>query len=683
MLTFINSYLLPVLSAASLPILIHLLSRRRLKNQPFSDIRFLEEIQRKRMRRIKLRQWILLILRTLAILFIAAAFTRPALRDIKIGTTGSHETTALAIIVDNSFSTSALKGNTDVFTHLKAAAKKILSILKEGDAVSVGIFGEEINWLTPKPSRFFNNITAMLDTVEVSDQVTDISNALSEAVKTLDNYPSPNKEIYIITDDCAYSWNKKLFEIPEDIRVFAFSFAPDKHENRSLMDIKFPAQLLEVNSPFDLSLVAKNFGQKYAKDVLSSVIIDGYKSAQNAVDIPPGASVDVNLSAQVQKGGFHCGYAEIFEDNLMTDNRRYFSFKIPDQVRVLIVGNRKLTNYFKFALNPVDKSVFFETRLESESRLGQIPIAQFDVVIYVAPRNPSDAAIQRLRTFVSDGGGLMLIPGEENTKDIVNLTRILERFGNFKEIEVLGDTTTLAKLGWGKADFEHPIISIFKNTGIPKATFMKIVNIQPIESSVLLRFENDMPALTELPLGQGKILLVGFSVDMRWGDVILSGFFVPLVHRSCQYLCSDIAQFDPGYTVGGIAVRTIEDYYSSERLKIIYPNGNVRYVVPRFVGGKATVFIDELPVAGIYAIVSDSDTLDLFAVNIDATEGNLDKLKKSDRKKFNIIWLDANSDIAKQVLKTRFGVELARPLLILALFILAIEMIIETRWKKK
>ena len=73
-MNFLNPAFLFALTASAVPLLIHLLSRRRTREVPFSSLRFLERSDRKSMRRINLRRLILLALRTAAIALIALAF---------------------------------------------------------------------------------------------------------------------------------------------------------------------------------------------------------------------------------------------------------------------------------------------------------------------------------------------------------------------------------------------------------------------------------------------------------------------------------------------------------------------------------------------------------------------------------------------------------------------------------
>ena len=81
MLQFLQAWIWAFAALAALPIILHLLSRQRLKKIRFSSLMLLSRLEKSQMRRLRLRQLLLLILRTLAILALVFAFTRPLLRD--------------------------------------------------------------------------------------------------------------------------------------------------------------------------------------------------------------------------------------------------------------------------------------------------------------------------------------------------------------------------------------------------------------------------------------------------------------------------------------------------------------------------------------------------------------------------------------------------------------------------
>ena len=83
------------------PILIHLLNRRRTVTVPFSNVALIQSLQHDRMRRVRIKQWLLLLLRTLLIALLALAFARPTLKEAAQGG-GAH--TSAVILVDRSLS---------------------------------------------------------------------------------------------------------------------------------------------------------------------------------------------------------------------------------------------------------------------------------------------------------------------------------------------------------------------------------------------------------------------------------------------------------------------------------------------------------------------------------------------------------------------------------------------------
>ena len=103
-MVFLNPSVLFGLIAASIPILIHLLNLRKLKKIEFSSLDFLKELQKSKIKKVKIKQWILLLLRTLIIVFLVLSFSRPSVKTNLFGASGSTAKTTAVILLDNSFS---------------------------------------------------------------------------------------------------------------------------------------------------------------------------------------------------------------------------------------------------------------------------------------------------------------------------------------------------------------------------------------------------------------------------------------------------------------------------------------------------------------------------------------------------------------------------------------------------
>jgi uncharacterized membrane protein len=134
-MTFLNPLILFGLIAASIPVVLHFLNLRKLQKIEFSTLAFLKELQKSKIKRIKLKQWLLLILRILIIACIVISFARPTVENLPLGSS-SAKTTAV-IIIDNTFSMSVVAGNGSYFNKAKQSAKALLNIFKEEDEVVI------------------------------------------------------------------------------------------------------------------------------------------------------------------------------------------------------------------------------------------------------------------------------------------------------------------------------------------------------------------------------------------------------------------------------------------------------------------------------------------------------------------------------------------------------------------
>jgi hypothetical protein len=99
-MNFINPFLLLFAAAAGIPLLLHLLNRQRVKIVEFSTVKYLLSLQKTRMRKVRIRQILLLILRTLALLAIAFAFARPTIKGGYLPSLGGKSTTTAIMLLD-------------------------------------------------------------------------------------------------------------------------------------------------------------------------------------------------------------------------------------------------------------------------------------------------------------------------------------------------------------------------------------------------------------------------------------------------------------------------------------------------------------------------------------------------------------------------------------------------------
>ena len=682
MLTFLNNIFIPVLAAAVLPILIHLFTRRKLKKRSWPSLRFLEEIQKRRMRRLKLKQLLLLALRVLILLLVIGAFARPAIRVLFSGGVGAHERTSVAILIDDSYSMGQESAGVDLFTKARQSAEDILGLLKEGDELLIVPFDDIPKPASREPMRVISGARQIVDSLRLSGGGSDVWSAVAYATEAISKSRLLHREIYILTDDRNSGWHRSgELKLPDGVRLYSLVYEPDDERNLGVTTIEFPRTLLQKMSPFTMMPEVKSFASGPVKDHVVDLYIDGDRVAQKTVDLTPGTIVSVELSAGVGDIGFHSGEVRIEGDALPADNSRFFSFKIPERFDVLVVGGPE-SKFIAEALSPQGEEFFSVKRIGYQRLAGEV-LSKYDLTILSDPPELPVALVSSLDGFVHRGGGLFVLFGGSPDPSL-SAKALFGKDFPIRVVASIGDSIgNKSRLNLGNADFDHPIFSPFEEIGLPEVDFRRIAAIEGA-SEVPLTFSNGLPAIAEATIGDGKVAICGFSANLEFGELPATGFFVPLIHRLSQFLASDVSAMDPGYLVGDEVVRVLEDYDANAgALRILYPDGASSFFSPRFAGGKALMNIGRIETPGIYRAYSDSTVVDMFAVNVRIEESDPIKLDRAAAEEIApILWLSTDKSIEEEILSARHGKELHHWMLIAAFILMLVELLLGSAWRR-
>ena len=138
-LGFLNTIFLVGLVTAAIPVIIHLLNRRRIRRIKFSSLEFLTDLARRRMRKINLRRLLILVLRTLAVAFLVMAFARPTLRSASFLFPGKAPKNVI-ICLDASYSMGVERESGTSFSAAKDVARTVVDQAGKNDDVNVVLF---------------------------------------------------------------------------------------------------------------------------------------------------------------------------------------------------------------------------------------------------------------------------------------------------------------------------------------------------------------------------------------------------------------------------------------------------------------------------------------------------------------------------------------------------------------
>ena len=201
-MSFLNPLFLFGLLAAAIPVVIHLFTRRRPKEIRFPSLEFLSEVNQSEIRRLKLKQWLLLILRTLAIAALALAMARPALRGT-VGFAGGAAT-SVTVLVDRSGSMGAIAGGgtrgVTLLDEARRVVEDLLGSLGPQDEILLVPYDRTPQPVTPRPSSDLGRVRAAAQGITAGAATTDHEAALALAARALRESRALNRELFWISD---------------------------------------------------------------------------------------------------------------------------------------------------------------------------------------------------------------------------------------------------------------------------------------------------------------------------------------------------------------------------------------------------------------------------------------------------------------------------------------------------
>lgn len=689
-MTFLNTAFLAALTLGLLPILIHLLNRQRFKRVDFPTLRFLRELQRQKMRQVRIRQIILLALRTLAVLCLVLALLRPVVKSSPGLLPGVDARTTAVLIMDRSASMSTETPTGTRYRNAQTLAQEILALLDEGDEA-------QIIWADNRPVPFPESPTSVISLLRetiVESAPTNQGGSLPAAVKlarqVLGRSRNLHKEVYILSDFSGSGWPDGAFTdlsddneplLPSDVRVFILPAENTEPQNVGITEASVISRLVTPGRPVEAAFTVYNSGSARQNQRIISIYVGGRRLAQTRTDLAPGEHKQIRMKFTPEEPGNQTGYVRIEEaDDFSADDLRYFVLRVPSQLKVAVVGNKgPAADLTALALNPTgDPGAFINvTRLETQDLEG-VDLSQFDALMLIDASGFSIAFENRLRSFVESGKGALIIPG--STADLREYQTVLEPLGLPAPGELEQHEET--PWHWQTVDFEHPLFEgLFEQApeNVSPDIF-KYLRVSPSSSAVdVITLSSGQPFMLEAKAGQGRSLFMTGSPEPEWSTLYRSGIFPPMLVSTAAYL-SGIGSSGTGYQVvaGDPWELNLSGAPTAERFELRGPT----QIISPIVESTSTGFILNFPAleeTGAYQLMKGSRMFAAAVVNVPGKESDILPIKPERFR--NIIggrFTTADKPVAVKsaVLEGRYGRELWKLCLYMALLFLGLEMLI-------
>ncbi len=576
----LNPLLLLFLPLALIPVILHLITLQRLRTIELSTFRFLFDSYMKQRSRIRLLEWLLMLLRALAVILIIMALSRPMV-DRFGGLLGEGSGRDVVLIVDAAATMALRSGGTTSFERARIAAEGIIETLRSDDHVTLVRAGDAPRIVHSGFAGGGESILAAVHAMELASGRSDLARALREATEPRPHGP---RIVYMITDGqrqamAGFDDRSIAADFDPEARLVVVNVGPAEPPVNAAITGQPPAQDRPVvELPVQLVASVHNGAADRTIERTLRLFLDDEQRQQVRLSIPPGERADHAFTFTPRRAGLVRGRFELDPDDFPDDDVFYFCLNVEPWLDVLLVtgpesGHRgeRASSYLTAALRaPLEAgriAAAAEERIAETLRIRQVAYRRLDrsaleeahvVILSDVPLDASRGAM--LKRFVEEGGGLIIFPGAA-VDPAAYQQQLLSETGAGgavrSPIEMrppqgdIDDERGRRRLGG--IDLSHPVLRVFdeqRDRDVEPLAGIRIARHFPIHVQVqegraeqllgrgqrLLTLADGSAVLAEMSLGRGRILIAGFPATADWSNLPTRPAFVPLLLRGVEYV---------------------------------------------------------------------------------------------------------------------------------------------------
>ena len=687
-MTFLAPLFLAGLATTAIPVIIHLINRRRTRQVPFSTLMFLRMAHQRTARRRRLRELAMLALRCAILAVLALAFADPHYSGVLLGgaSAAAGERPCAVLVIDDSFSMGYRHGGKTSFDRAREAARAIIASLPPGSRAALLFTCGNSEWEIPTPTPNLLQLEQSIRSARLTARAGPLVPTLMRADALRAEEPDRAFEVYVLTDLQKRAWSAgESTEAPGVLATQgAFTVVVDcgaqAPDNLALGALAAKGEGRRNSLAFTATVC--NFGRS-AREVKLALHTGGSAEAApelraaTSVSVPGGGATQVALEETLEAGGAHAGRVSIPADALPLDDVRYFAMDAAMQADVLLVGDGDARRpgsdlfYVHTALSLGASP--FDTFAVSPGEVATMHLGDVRVIVAAPLAGLSPEAARALHDFVDRGGGLLLFLGPDAAASEYN--QLLgptgaawpEQEGRAVLPGTLGDvhqSADKARLTWDQIDYAHPIFELFAGMSAKELGFIRTrgyVAIAPNDTEgsrarVLARYSDDGAAIVEGALGAGRVLVFTTTCDGAWSNLPLRASFVPILHRTVAYLAETRTKPIDEHRVD----QPIEFAFPAEAgpvsVEVISPDGERHVVVSEVEGDRNALVFKDTHAPGIYELKPGrpgGKIPSLCAINVDTAESDLERISE---RQLGAVLPEARLRVADEVTQHGMGI---------------------------
>lgn len=416
-MNFLQPMILMAMPLIGVPVLIHLINQYRHKTMNWGAMLFLKKARRMTTGTAKLRFWLILLMRTLAVAGLLFALSRP-LASGWLGVTVGGSADTVIIVLDRSASmeqADLISGR----TKREAALSKMDDLLrKTGRSTQIVLI--ESTTATPRQIESADQLQELPETSSTA-AAADIAGMLESALDYMAAHQSGRTDIWVCSDLRRADWDldsgrwdpiREELAAREAVRLYLLVYPETGADNLAVRISNLRRRQLGTHAELLLDLeLDRDSEDQRPIDVPMEFVINGARS-----------TVSVNMtSPRLVRRGFALpidpklesgqGRVELPSDANPQDNVFHFAFAEPPVRRSVVVAvNEQVGKFLRLAAaTPSDSAFTYEAELMTPDRLAEVDWDEIALLIWQGPL-PTGVDAKRLEEFEAQGRSLIFFP---------------------------------------------------------------------------------------------------------------------------------------------------------------------------------------------------------------------------------------------------------------------------------
>lgn len=653
--------LLPWLAAAAVPLVIHLLSRLRYREMSWAAMEYLLAAMKTSRRRLRVEQWLLLLVRTLVVVLVVLAVARSCIQEAGLAFVPGQRTHRV-LVIDGSYSMGYKPTDTTRFDRAKELAARIVKESPQGDGFTLVLMSAPPRVVVGTPAFEPRDMLQEIDGLKLPHTTADLPATLAKVEQVLlgarrEHPRLVREEVHFLTDLGRVGWEpgpvdaavteefrQRAKRLAESAALVIIDLGQAGAENVAVSDLRTGEPFAALGRNVHIEAKLQNFGRQARSGQPVELLVDGRRVKQEQVDVAAGGSASVGFSYRFDTSGDHVLEVRTEGDQLDVDNHRWIALPVKQSINVLCIDGRPsgeavggAAGYLAYALAPADtagRPAMVRPEVKPESALLELDLARYDCLFLcnVAQFTSSEARV--MEAYLKSGGSLVFFLGEQVLADRYNHELTGGTAGGIHLLPArLGPVVDQPSYRLDPLGYRHPIVRAFRGrerAGLlttPVDTHFKLIVPSGSKAKVALALPGGDPLVVEEPIHRGRVVLVATSADKSWTPMPVWPSYVPLVQELLAYAIGNQLQ-QRNLRVGQTLGASVSTPASDAPLTIDCPDGRSEAVRLRTDGDYSAWDYSDTGTSGIYIArfgppISQSDA---FAVNVDPAEGDLAQL---------------------------------------------------------